>query len=97
MSTTISSDGLSPRKKRALFQAWHRGTKEMDLLLGQFADASLADMSEADLAEFEAILEESDRDLFSWVVGSEPAGASGETALFKTFLAFHAGKKGTTA
>ena len=79
MSTTISSDGLSPRKKRALYQAWHRGTKEMDLLLGQFADASLREMGEAELTEFEAILEETDRDLFSWVVGSESAGASGET------------------
>ncbi|MDR3495276.1 MAG: succinate dehydrogenase assembly factor 2 [Ancalomicrobiaceae bacterium] len=97
MSTTISSDGLSPRKKRALYQAWHRGTKEMDLLLGQFADAALATMSEAEMDAFEAILNETDRDLFSWVVGSEPAGSSGETTVFKQFLAFHAGKKGTAA
>ena len=37
--TTLSSDGLSVRKRRILFRAWHRGTREMDLLFGRFADA----------------------------------------------------------
>lgn len=72
MSSTITSDGLDSRRKKALFRAWHRGTKEMDYVLGHFADAHLAAMSEDDLLDFERLLDVSDRELFSWVVGTEP-------------------------
>ena len=40
--TTRSSNGLDDRRKRLLFRCWHRGTREMDLILGRFADAEIA-------------------------------------------------------
>ena len=67
----ITSDGLEPRRKKALFRAWHRGTKEMDFVMGHFADAHLAGMSDADLVDFEHLLDVSDRELFAWIVGTE--------------------------
>ncbi len=43
--STRSSDGLDDRRKRLLFRCWHRGTREMDLILGRFADAEIAELS----------------------------------------------------
>ena len=93
MSTTISSDGLEPRRKRALYQAWHRGTKEMDILLGEFADARIAALSEADLGDLEALMEEADKDLFSWLIGSEPTPAARQTPVWAELVEFHSGKR----
>ncbi len=87
--TTRSSDGLDPRRRRALFRAWHRGTREMDLLLGRFADAYIGDLSEPDLADFEALMEVPDRDLFAWVTGREPVAGNYATPLYRAITAFH--------
>ena len=55
--TTRSSEGLSERRKRLLFRCWHRGTREMDLILGRFADADIADLSESEVDELERLVE----------------------------------------
>ncbi len=60
-----STDGLDPRRKRILFRAWHRGTREMDLLMGQYAEKAIDAMSDAELDIFEALIEVPDRDLFA--------------------------------
>ena len=64
------SDDL--RRKRLHYRSWHRGTKEMDLLLGGFADRHLAEFSPAQLDRFEALLQNSDPDIYCWVSGREP-------------------------
>jgi antitoxin CptB len=87
--TARSSDGLDPRRRRALFRAWHRGTREMDLLLGRFADAYIGDLSDTDLAAFEALMEVPDRDLFAWVTGREEVAANYRTPLYRAIVAFH--------
>ncbi|MBI1170714.1 succinate dehydrogenase assembly factor 2 [bacterium] len=61
------------RLKRMAMRAWRRGTKEMDLVLGPYADARLAQMSEADLSAFDALLAENDQDLMAWLLGQTPA------------------------
>ncbi|MBX9710751.1 MAG: succinate dehydrogenase assembly factor 2 [Xanthobacteraceae bacterium] len=60
-----SSEGLDPRRKRLLFRCWHRGTREMDLLLGGFADANIATLGESELAELEQLIELPDPDLYA--------------------------------
>jgi antitoxin CptB len=87
--TGISSDGLDPRRKRLLFRSWHRGIREMDLVLGGFADAHIADLSEAELDEYEAWLEVPDQQIFTWVNGLQPAPAAIDTALFRRLRDFH--------
>ncbi len=57
------------RLKRLRIRAWRRGTKEMDLILGPFADDRLAAMSPGALDQFEAVLSENDQDLYLWVTG----------------------------
>lgn len=55
------------RRKRLKFQAWHRGFKEIDLILGPFADARLGQMDDVELDEFEALLSVPDQDLYDWI------------------------------
>ena len=58
---------------RMKMRAWRRGTKEMDLILGPFADARLAGLGAADLADFDALLSENDHDLYGWITGAGTA------------------------
>lgn len=57
------------RLKRMSMRSWRRGTKEMDLVLGPFADAHLAGMSEGELLTFDRLLEAQDQDLMAWLLG----------------------------
>jgi antitoxin CptB len=67
--TTRSSDGLDDRRKRLLFRCWHRGTREMDLILGRFADAEIAGLSEDELGQLERLIEVPDPDLYAALMG----------------------------
>ena len=55
------------RCKKIAFRAWHRGFREADLILGAFADLRLATMSEAELDQFELLLEEADHDIYNCI------------------------------
>jgi len=61
--TTRSSHGLDDRRKRLLFRCWHRGTREMDLILGRFADAEIATLPDEEGAELERLIKVPDPDL----------------------------------
>lgn len=84
----ISSQGLDARRRRLLFRAWHRGIREMDLVLGRFADAQLADLSEAELGEFEAWLDIPDQQIFAWISGPQEVPAAIDTPLFRRLREF---------
>lgn len=71
------------------FRAWHRGTREMDLILGRFADAELAGFDQTDLDLFEALLEWPDPDLYDWVTGETRPPAVVDSPLFARLRAFH--------
>lgn len=62
-------DTLFMRRKRARFRSWHRGTREADLLIGSFADEHVDGFDRNQLERFEALLEEVDADLISWISG----------------------------
>ena len=84
-----TSADLDPRRRKILFRAWHRGIREMDLLMGQFADAEIWTLTESELDDFEALIEVPDRDLFSWITSSEETPTNYDTALFRRLKAFH--------
>lgn len=67
------SETPEARLKRMRMRSWRRGTKEMDLVLGPYADARLATMDARTLDAFDALLEEHDQDLLKWVLGQDPA------------------------
>ena len=61
------------RLKRMAMRSWRRGTKEMDLVLGPYADTALAAMSLAELDAYDALLAENDQDLMAWMLDHKPA------------------------
>ena len=61
------------RLKRMAMRSWRRGAKEMDLVLGPYADAQLATMTLAELDAYDALLAENDQDLMAWMMGQKPA------------------------
>lgn len=66
---TASAESPEIRRKRLLFRSWHRGTREMDLLLGSFAERNLHEFSPDQLEQYERLLEYSDSDLYGWMTG----------------------------
>jgi antitoxin CptB len=74
--TTRSADTLDPRRRKLLFRSWHRGIREMDLILGGFADAQIDSLTDAELDQYEELLEIQDADLLSWVTGEQPVPAT---------------------
>jgi antitoxin CptB len=87
----ISSEGLDPRRRRLLFRSWHRGIREMDLVYGRFADAMIAGLSDAELDDYERLLELPDQQVFEWISGAQPLATDYDTSLFSQLLAFHNG------
>ena len=87
--TTRTREGLGPRRRRALYRSWRRGTREMDLLMGRFADAEIDRFNEVDFAAFEALIEAQDRDLFAWIVGKTETPPEFDTEVFRRLKAFH--------
>lgn len=87
--TTRSSAGLDARRRRLLFRAWRRGTRELDLILGRFLDETIGTMSEAEVSEFERLCAVPDLELYAWVVGSKPTPAEYDTDLFRRICAFN--------
>ena len=77
------------RRRRIAFRAWHRGMREMDLILGRFADAELADLSTADLDAFEALMEHPDPEVYTWVSGEEAPSPEADTPFLARLRAFH--------
>ncbi|MBB6254332.1 succinate dehydrogenase assembly factor 2 [Nitrospirillum iridis] len=69
---TLPEDALTVRIKRLTFRSWHRGMKEMDLLMGTFAEKHLAGFSSEQLDRYEHLLDLNDPDVFDWLLGRTP-------------------------
>jgi len=65
---------IENKRKRLIFRSCHRGTKEMDLLLGSFARAHVPDMTERQLEEYDDLLKNNDPDLYNWITAQEEPG-----------------------
>ncbi|MFK7839524.1 MAG: succinate dehydrogenase assembly factor 2 [Bdellovibrionales bacterium] len=69
-------------RRRLIFRSDHRGTKEMDLILGTFAKKHVPDMCEEELAKFDEILKENDPNLYNWITCKEPEPDNVKSDLF---------------
>jgi antitoxin CptB len=87
--TERSSEGLDERRRKLLFRAWRRGVREMDLIIGRFADAHIDKFDAKGLDDFEHLIEAPNADLYAWVTGTENAPAAYDTVVLATLIAFH--------
>ncbi len=81
------------RRKRLLFRAQRRGFKEVDLIFGTYAEAALADLDEAGLDQFEALLKAPDQEVYAWLRGAEQVPAEYDNPVFAGLKAV-CGRKG---
>ena len=87
--TERSSEGLDERRRKLLFRAWRRGVREMDLIVGRFADAHIDKFDDAGLDDFERLIEAPNADLYAWVVGQVAIPANYDTAVLRQLRSFH--------
>ena len=87
--STRSSEGLDARRRRLLFRSWHRGTREADLIMGRFADLHIERLSDAELDQYEQLLEAIETDLLAWVTGVAEVPPEHDTAMFRRVRDFH--------
>lgn len=76
------------RLKRLRLRSWRRGTKEMDLILGGFADGKMTELCDAELDDHEALMAENDQDLYMWFSGQAevPQDLSRAFAIVKSHM-----------
>lgn len=72
----MNLEHVENKRKRLIFRSWHRGTREMDLIMGSFADNYVKNFSVAELDLYEDILSYSDPDLYNWISGREDVPAN---------------------
>jgi antitoxin CptB len=88
--TARSSEGLDVRRRKILFRAWHRGLREVDLILGRFADRNIEHLGEADLTEFETLMDVPDGELLAWLTGEADVPTPHDGPLFRRLREFRA-------
>ncbi len=71
MNDTENTTEKHHRIKRLKYRANHRGIKEMDIVIGRFANEMLEGLSEENLDLFEKLMSEHDRDLIIWFTGEQ--------------------------
>lgn len=76
------------RLKRLYYQSGHRGTKELDIILGNFAEKFLHTLEPSEMNDYEALLEVEETDLYNWLTGIEPAPEAFNASVFKK-IAMH--------
>jgi antitoxin CptB len=84
-----AGEDISIRRKRLRYRAWHRGTKEMDLILGPFADANIEGYGVAELDRLEALMDEEDPPLLKWVMRQEDSPVHVDRAFLDLVIADH--------
>lgn len=79
---------MDARRRKLTFRAWRRGFREMDLLMGAYADAHMADLSEDGLAEFERLLAIPDWEVYAWLIGQKPVPDNHKGPVLDQLIAF---------
>ncbi len=93
--STPAPDPLDTVRRRALYRAWHRGTRELDLLLGAYADKHVAGFDAATLARFEALMEHEEVQLSRWLISGTPPPENRDRQLVEDIRDFHFKRSGT--
>jgi antitoxin CptB len=87
--TERSSEGLDVRRRKLLFRAWRRGVREIDLIVGRFADAHIDTFDDTGLDDFERLIEVPNAELYAWVVGDTAVPANYDTAVLRQLITFN--------
>ena len=93
--TTGADDGLAVRRRKLKFRSWHRGMREMDLIMGRFADAFIDAMGPSELDAYERLMETPDPELLGWVLSEGPPPPDLDSPMLQRLRAFHRAPRGS--
>ena len=79
---------MDDRRKKLRFRAWRRGFREIDLILGGFADRRLSDLDDVGLDQFEALLHAPDQEVYDWITDQAPTPPQYDTPTLALIRAF---------
>lgn len=82
----MTLENIENKRKRLIFRSWHRGTKEMDQILGSFANKYVPQFSETDLDLYEQLLENSDPEMYDWICGRVDVPANKTSGILEKLL-----------
>ncbi|KAI9143595.1 Flavinator of succinate dehydrogenase-domain-containing protein [Paraphysoderma sedebokerense] len=89
-----NNEPLSTLKSRLLYQSRKRGILETDLLLSTFIDKNINTLSEAQLKEYDELLEENDWDLYYWFTEKKTIPDKWKESKIVKMLVSHAKNEG---
>lgn len=84
----MTLENLTNKRKRLIFRSWHRGMKEMDQIMGSFANQYVPNFSEAELDLYEQLLENSDPEMYDWICGRVEAPANKNSVILEKLLGY---------
>lgn len=84
----MSQTELDERRRKLKFRAWRRGFREMDLLMGSFADAHIVGLTDDELSEFERLLSTPDWEVYAWLIGQKSIPPNYESPLLTRMMEF---------
>lgn len=87
------ADPLAVRRKQVKFRAWHRGTRELDFLIGRFADHHVDAMTAEQMDRFQAVLDLPDVDVYNWIIGALPVPAEHDHDVMRLLMDFRADER----
>ena len=93
--TSGADDGLAVRRRKLKFRSWHRGMREMDLIMGRFADAFVDAMGPDELDAYERLMEMPDPELFACVLADGPPPPDLDSPMLCRLRAFHRAPRGS--
>lgn len=88
MPQDAREDNISIKRKQLIFRSWHRGTREIDLLLGRFAEVHVPAFGERELELYDRFLKNSDPDIYNWIAGQEPVPPAEDNDVVRLLLSF---------
>lgn len=83
----MTQESTENKRRRLAFRSWHRGTRELDLIMGTFADKELQHMREDELDMYDRILTHPDPDLYNWITGVETVPANFRDGVMEKLIA----------
>lgn len=79
---------MDDHRKKIRFRAWRRGFREMDLLMGSFADKFMESMQDEEVEEFERLLATPDWEVYAWIIGQKPIPDNHKSVVLDRLIAF---------
>ena len=85
----MTLETLDNKRKKLIFRSWHRGTREMDLIMGRFAETNMAEFSDSEVDQYEELLNVPDPDIYEWICGRSDVPANLNSPVVQKLLNNH--------